>query len=393
MEYRAVKPPGFSKPWRFESCLTYFFPNPSACQTKTTFPVKHTLTITVLLFLLSSCVAPLKYRELEADRDQLERQNRQLTDELASMEAGQRAARENESLLNEATRELNAVTSRMQQLQRDYDLLSRRYDQILNQNQEVLSVSSFEKSTLEAQLAEKERELDRQEQELRGLESSLNSRQNSIQAVQQDLETARRQMDAREDDLRTIRAELQRARSQIQTAEAELAQRSARVNELEQLLQQNQQQMQSLRAQINEAVRGFRAEDLAVTERNGKIYVSLNQNLLFPKGSATLQTEGNRALNQLATVLKNQPNLDILVEGHTDTDGTASRNWTLSAERAVTVTQMLINGGLDPKRVIPAGRAFYQPIAPNDTPANKQRNRRVEIVLSPRLDRLYELTR
>ena len=341
--------------------------------------MKHTLTITALIFLIASCVSPRKFRELEEDRSQLERRNRELTDQIASLEVGQRAAREDKSLLDETTRQLNSITARFQQLQRDYDLLSRRYDQILNQNQETLSVSSFEKSTLEARLAEKERELDRQERELRGLENSLRSRQNNVQAVQQELETARRQMDARERDLEELRVEL--------------AQRSARVDELERLLRANQQQMQLLRSQINEAVRGFRAEDLQVTERNGKIYVSLNQNLLFAKGSAALQSEGTRALSQLSTVLRNQRDLDILVEGHTDPDGTAAYNWELSAERAITVAKILINNGLDPQRVIPAGRAFYQPIAPNDTPANKQRNRRVELVLSPRLDRLFELAR
>lgn len=325
-----------------------------------------------LILLLGSCVTQKKYRELEADYDVLQRQNTELADIGAENNRLETSYRDSERLLRETTADLNATTARLDQLQRDYDLLTRRYDQLLNQNQEVLSVSSFEKSTLEAELARQQRELDNQTRELRGLERSL---------------------DARESNLTGIQQELQNTRAELGRMETELAQRSARVDELENLLETTTGQMQLLRSNLTDALLGFRAEDLQVTERNGKIYVSLSQNLLFPKGSSSLQSEGNRALVQLAGVLRSQPEIDILVEGHTDTDGTADRNWTLSAERAISVAEILINNGMDPRRVIPTGRAYYMPVAPNDTPANKALNRRVEIILTPKLDALYELVK
>lgn len=326
----------------------------------------------ILTLFLSSCVTQKKFRELEADYDTLQRQNTELADIGAENNRLSTSYRESENLLRETTADLNSTTARLDQMQRDYDLLSRRYDQLLNQNQEVLSVSSFEKSTLEAELARQQRELDRQTRELRGLERSLNARESNLTGIQE---------------------ELQNTRSELGRMETELAQRSARVDELEDLLASTTGQMQSLRNNLTNALLGFRAEDLKVTERNGKIYVSLSQNLLFPKGSSSLQSEGNRALVQLAGVLRNQPEIDVLVEGHTDTDGSADRNWTLSAERAISVAEILINNGMDPRRVVPTGRAYYLPLVPNDTPANKALNRRVEIILTPKLDALYELVK
>ena len=135
----------------------------------------------------------------------------------------------------------------------------------------------------------------------------------------------------------------------------------------------------------------FLASDLTVEEKDGKIYVSMSQNLLFASGSNKLDQKGKDALAKLATVLSANPNIEILVEEHTATDGTPEFNWDLSVTRATAVVKELTSHGLEPKRVTAAGRAFYVPVDSNDTDQGKTRNRRTEIILAPKYDQLYKL--
>jgi len=149
--------------------------------------------------------------------------------------------------------------------------------------------------------------------------------------------------------------------------------------------------VQEIRSNVNQAMSNFRVEDLKVEEKNGKLYLSLSQELLFKSGSDDLDWNGRKALQQLAAALNKNPDVAILVEGHTDTDGSAELNWDLSVKRATTVAKSLIAYGVDPRRVTAAGRGYYAPVAPNTTAAGKAQNRRTEIVLSPQLDQLYQI--
>jgi len=156
-------------------------------------------------------------------------------------------------------------------------------------------------------------------------------------------------------------------------------------------LDMQRQSLQSLKNGLNNALRGFSASDLTVVERNGKIYVSMSQNLLFASGSKIIDKRGKDALAKLSEVLVTTPDIDILVEGHTDTDGTADFNWDLSVARGTAVVKELTSHGVDPKRLTAAGRSFFIPVASNDTEDGKAKNRRTEIILSPKLDQLYKL--
>nr|WP_262912796.1 OmpA family protein [Membranihabitans marinus] len=146
-----------------------------------------------------------------------------------------------------------------------------------------------------------------------------------------------------------------------------------------------------LKSTITEALNSFSKTDLSIREKDGKIYVSLSQELLFAKGSNVIDNQGRKALIQLASVLRDNREININVEGHTDSDGTPFRNWQLSVERATAVVQILTANGLNPERIIASGRAFYSPVAPNDTEENKNLNRRTEIILEPNLEILYKL--
>jgi len=177
----------------------------------------------------------------------------------------------------------------------------------------------------------------------------------------------------------------------VQILQNGLEAREARINELEAMLNAKDAQMQQIRANINNALRGFTANDLTVTERNGKIYVSLSQDLLFQTGSDAIGFKGKNAIQQLSKALQQTSDVGIMVEGHTDNTGDANYNWDLSVKRATSVVKELVKGGVAPARVTAAGRGFYAPMVPNDSEMNKAKNRRTDIILSPKLDSLYDL--
>jgi chemotaxis protein MotB len=151
--------------------------------------------------------------------------------------------------------------------------------------------------------------------------------------------------------------------------------------------------MKELKDNITESLLGFSNEDLNVSERNGRVYVSMSQDLLFAKGSSNIDAKGRDAIRKLAEVLKNHPNIRINVEGHTDTDGPPERNWDLSVTRATAVVKELTRLDVLGHRITASGRAYHDPITFNDTEENKSRNRRTEIILSPRLEDILEIVR
>lgn len=159
---------------------------------------------------------------------------------------------------------------------------------------------------------------------------------------------------------------------------------------MEKAIADKEARLRTIRDRFNQALLGFSEADLAC-EKNGKVYVSLSQNLLFASGSKTINNQGKQAIAQLATVLKANKDINITVEGHTDTDGEAAFNWDLSVGRATTVVKELAINGVAAERIIAAGRGEFYPIATNDTAAGKAQNRRTEIILTPKLEGLYEL--
>ncbi len=244
-----------------------------------------------------------------------------------------------------------------------YQNLRQRYDDIINNRQDVLSTSSYEKQSLLEQLAAYQEEIDKKEQYLRKIEWELAQREERINGTPNQ-------------DLRS-----------------DLEQRDQIIRQLQAQLQQKNNVLQQIQQNISESLYGLSQSDFSVEEKRGKLYISLSQELLFKSGSAKLDRKGRRALNDLADAIKNNPNIDVLVEGHTDTDGSADQNWNLSVDRAVAVVQELVDAGVDPTRLTAAGRAFYQPVATNNTDAGKALNRRTEIIISPKLDELMDLVR
>lgn len=189
---------------------------------------------------------------------------------------------------------------------------------------------------------------------------------------------------------------LMREQDRLLAVENALQSREARVNELESLLARKDSTANYVKKRIAEALLGFENRGLTVSMREGQVYVSLDNRLMFASGSWDVQSEGANALGQLAKVLSENEDLRIAVEGHTDDDAyygktSVKDNWDLSVMRATSVVKILVSKGVAPARVQAAGRGEYMPIAPNDSAENKAKNRRTEIIITPNLDELADL--
>jgi len=189
-------------------------------------------------------------------------------------------------------------------------------------------------------------------------------------------------------------AEQQLLAGKLQGKERELAEQQRRLRELQATLNRQTQAVQALRTAVASALQGFKTDELTIENKNGKVYVSLQDKLLFPSGSTQVNPAGKDALKRLAEVLSKNSDIEIVVEGHTDNvpvkpGASFKDNWDLSVLRATTISRLMIDNGIDAKRIEAAGRGEYFPVASNADAAGKARNRRTEIILSPKLDELY----
>ena len=206
-----------------------------------------------------------------------------------------------------------------------------------------------------------------------------------------------REISALMDKLERSQTDLQKREEILRKAQEELEKRSARLKELETALQQKDEAVKQLREKVMNALVGFNNKGLTVHEKNGKVYVSLEEKLLFKTGKWNVDPKGQQALAQLSNVLAQNPDINIMVEGHTDDvpmhgSGEVKDNWDLSVMRATAVTRILLkNKDIDPKRIIAAGRGEFFPIDDADTPEARQKNRRTEIILTPRLDEIFKI--
>ena len=168
-----------------------------------------------------------------------------------------------------------------------------------------------------------------------------------------------------------------------------------RLNDMRRILDQQRKTLENLRAKMADALMGFNANELSVFTKNGKVYVSLQENLLFPSGSAVVNPKGKEALSKLAQVLNANPDISVLIEGHTDSVPIRTKykdNWELSVARSTAIVRLLTDTyGVNPTRVTASGRSKYEPVDTNDTPEGRQHNRRTEIILAPKLDELMKL--
>jgi chemotaxis protein MotB len=199
------------------------------------------------------------------------------------------------------------------------------------------------------------------------------------------------------DQLLAIQENLDKTRKKNDSLSNSLQEREKKVKELEQVLANKDKAVQNLKNKITNALLNFKENDLTVKVKNGKVYVSLSEQLLFASGSIEVDTKGVGALQQLAKALKDQKDIQMMIEGHTDNVPISKKsaymedNWDLSVLRATSISKILINAGMSPKQITAAGKGEFSPLAANDMAQNKQKNRRTEIIVTPNLDELFKI--
>ncbi len=322
----------------------------------------------VLISLFAvSCVSGRKYHSLQdtsrqfmSERDAfktenigLEMQNKELEARIASL------AKESESVKQDI---LKAEAERAKALE-DYNKISAQYNELQNSHEDLVRGNVRETQKLLAELKAAQDNLQKKEDLLRQLGANLDSKKASL------------------DELTF-----------------ELDKRNSRLAELEKILDAQKKIAQDLKNKVSEALLGFENNGLTVALRDGKVYVSLDEKLLFRSGSWDMDANGRNALKKLSGVLEKNPDIQVTIEGHTDNvpynpgSGQVKDNWDLSVKRSTTVVRTLLDGSrIDAKRLTASGRGEFLPVEPNSTSESRTKNRRTEIILTPDLSELYKL--
>ena len=314
--------------------------------------IRLIFAIALPALLLTSCVSQKKFKDLEGnynslvDDYQLLKEKQQDTEsELADVKS-QLANLQSE--YNQLKKDEEELRMQYANMQTNYLNLSKSYDALEKNSSSALAENSKRNRELLKELEEKEKTL----------------------AVEQD---------------------------RLEKLQKDLASRSQRIDELEDLIADKEQKMNSLRENLSKALTNFEGKGLTVEQRDGKVYVSMENKLLFSSGSWSVGSEGKKAVAELGKVLAQNPDIAVSIEGHTDDDpyrgtGQLTDNWDLSTKRATEVLKLLLkNNDIDPQNLTAAGKGEHAPVATNETADGKAKNRRIEVVLTPKLDEISNM--
>jgi chemotaxis protein MotB len=321
--------------------------------------MKKILISSAIICIFTSCVSMQKFKDLEGKYNEASSKNARL--EKANLEQG--------ILINELRAEITHLKAQLAKLQKEYDDMEADY--------------KFASASLESL----QKEYD-----------ELNARfMTAVSGNRQENQRLLQELNASRDNLQRREAEVAEKQRELERLLAEFREKEARVNELQGILDKKESELRTLRDRIMAALTGFTDKGLTVYTKDGKVYVSMDERLLFASGSWQVNAEGQNAIREVAKVLAQNTDINIMVEGHTDNvpfrgRGDARDNLDLSVMRATAITRVLLeNRGVSPSRVTSAGRGEWMPIAPNDTPENRARNRRSEIILTPNMSDLMNL--
>ncbi len=326
-----------------------------------------TLGIIIIVISSFSCVSGRKYGNmqdtskqfmnerdaLKSDNIGLEMQNRELEAKLEKLEKDMGTVRQD---IEDAESERDKAIA-------DYNKVASKYTELQSAQEDLIRGNVKETQKLLAELQAAQENLQKKEDLLRQLEQNLDTKKASLDELTFELER-----------------------------------RNLRMAEMEKILDGQKKIVQDLKSKVSEALLGFENNGLTVTMKNGKVYVSLEEKLLFKSASWDIDSNGKNALKKLAGVLEKNPDIQIMIEGHTDNvpynpgSGQLKDNWDLSVKRATTIVRELVGGSkIDPKRLTASGRSEYMPVDDRNTSDARQKNRRTEIVLTPDLTELYRL--
>ncbi len=311
--------------------------------------------VAIVSFALVACVPAKKYNDLlkkeQACTEELEKYK-------SSSNQYESVAKDMQTKYDVASKELAKIKQdtsvlgiKWRVLNRDYFKLQSEYESLEKSFDKLKNLSAKETAVLQADLEAKNKELQSKEDALIKLDNELKNKQKLLE------------------------------------------ERERRVNELEEAIRKKDQAVELLKAKVANALRGFENQGLTVVQKNGRIYVSLEAKLLFKPGSTAVEQEGRKALVELGKVLETEKELEIVVEGHTDTDKMTAashprNNWELSVLRATSVVDILLaNSAMNPIQIMAGGRGEFYPVDVND----KSKNRRIEVIISPNLNELFEI--
>ena len=254
-------------------------------------------------------------------------------------------------------------------MQSQYDKINKLNNEITDKLEKQKTGSMEEQKKLLIDLQGTKEDLIKKEAELKKLEKVLNDREMNLNALNE----------------------------QFKTNQKELEQKQQKLDELQSVLNKKDSIVKALKNKVSDALLGFENKGLTVEQKNGKVYVSMEEALLFPSASFAVNKRGQEALKKLSVVLELNADINVLVEGHTDNvaykgQGQLKDNWDLSVMRATTIVKTLLQGSkIDPARLTAAGRGEYFPVSSNDSAEGKAKNRRTEVILTPKLDELFKI--
>lgn len=306
---------------------------------------KASIGLLVLALSTTSCVSKKIYNDLESKYSDLKKENRSIADENTEL---QKAKSQLELERDNLTKDLNSTKSDLEKQKADLAAEQKKFKVLQD------SYNALEKNSNDA------------------LEKNMNKN-------------------------RELLAQLE-AKSKALAAEQERLDKTVkRLDELEAMIAAKEAAMRTLKETLSKALNGFEGKGLTVEQKNGKVYVSMENKLLFNSGSWAVGSEGRKAVVELGKVLGDNPDLSVLIEGHTDDDpyagsGAITNNWDLSTKRATAIVGILSeNVKINKQKLTAAGRSEFSPLASNATTEGKAKNRRIEIILTPNLDEIEKM--
>ena len=331
----------------------------------------------IAAMMLTSCVSLSEMEALQAKYDQTSRQYTLTQQELQELrEENASLTRQNQALASD----MSDVSLQKEQAERRVDSLGRRIEQMRHHYD----------TTMENYM-----------QEVAGKNRDLTRAQNLLTARTKELADRERELQARQTELQEQQEQLQLQNSEFKAKEAQMLAKQRQLEQEEAAtraqLEAKQRELEAVRTSVTKALTGFADKGLNVETKDGKVYVSMENKLLFPSASWTVSKDGIAAIKELAKVLEADSTLKIMVEGHTDNDAyrgaTAVKdNWDLSVMRATAIVKLLLQHGpsINPSRIEACGHGEFTPKVANDSPEHKAMNRRTEIILTPNIEGLLK---
>ena len=334
--------------------------------------MKGFLPYLLICILLISCIPSRQFDDVKSAKDRCEKELAELK---AKQETFNAKEKELDVRLEDLTKQVKSLSSdtgsmglTFRRLTSSYERLNQTYDKLLENNSQLMKGKDDDNKKLMGQYQTTQEELQKKEDRLRDAEIDLEKR----------------------------KAEVEKLSSDMRIYEEELNNKEKRVAELEAVLARKDSTVSALKEKVSSALLGFQDNGLTVSTKNGKVYVSLEERLLFESGSTVVDAKGVEALKKLAKVLERELDINVLIEGHTDNvpikSASIKDNWDLSVLRATSIVRIITtNSKVDPRSLTAAGRGEYFPIEKGNTPEARKKNRRTEIILAPNLDELYKI--